>query len=219
MSERENDRLPSEAEVFRTMHDLLEGIAQIAENHGFKRGDDLQVWLARNLPASLSTEPMAKEGDWVLVPREPTTDMIAAAFPYEPDDRSPEAIVRDYRAMIAASPAPAQQEGAEFARAPMEVAERLRDRLNGHPGPCNLTQAQIYADMVLAETAVLAASPVAPSEEVTDAEVEAAARLISPNCMWDAGYVNGHIERRRDNARMKARAALLAALQTRSNQQ
>lgn len=35
--------------VFRSMHDLLEGIAQIAENHGFRRGDDLQVWLSQNL--------------------------------------------------------------------------------------------------------------------------------------------------------------------------
>jgi hypothetical protein len=41
--------LPSEAEVFRTMHVLLEGIAQIAENHGFERGDDLMVWLSKNL--------------------------------------------------------------------------------------------------------------------------------------------------------------------------
>lgn len=41
--------LPSEAEVFRAMHDLLEGIAQVAESHGFQRGDDLQVWLATNL--------------------------------------------------------------------------------------------------------------------------------------------------------------------------
>jgi hypothetical protein len=45
-----SDELPTEREVFRTMHDLLEGIAQIAENHGFERGDDLQVWLANNLP-------------------------------------------------------------------------------------------------------------------------------------------------------------------------
>lgn len=46
------NQLPSEAEVFRSMHDLLEGIAQTAENHGFVRGDDLQVWLSRNLPQS-----------------------------------------------------------------------------------------------------------------------------------------------------------------------
>jgi hypothetical protein len=43
--------------------------------------------------------------------------------------------------------------------------------------------------------------------------VERASRIISPNCMWDAGYVNDHIERRRDNAREKGRAALTAALE------
>lgn len=47
------DPIPSEAEVFRAMHDLLEGIAQIAENHGFRRGDDLQVWMAKNLRPAL----------------------------------------------------------------------------------------------------------------------------------------------------------------------
>lgn len=50
--------LPSEAEVFRTMHNLLEGIAQIAENHGFKRGDDLSVWLAKSLPSTTKGSPM-----------------------------------------------------------------------------------------------------------------------------------------------------------------
>lgn len=42
-------------------------------------------------------------------------------------------------------------------------------------------------------------------------QVEAAARIISPNCLWSAGYVNQHVERRRNNARAKARAALTAA--------
>lgn len=50
--------MPSEAEVFGAMHDLLEGIAQIAENHGFNRGDDLQVWLARNLRRCAVTDEM-----------------------------------------------------------------------------------------------------------------------------------------------------------------
>jgi hypothetical protein len=53
-----NEHLPSETELFRAMRDLLEGIAQIAENHGFKRGDDLQVWLARNLRRCAMTDEM-----------------------------------------------------------------------------------------------------------------------------------------------------------------
>ena len=47
--QRAMDEMTSETELFRTMRDLLEGIAQIAENHGFKRGDDLQVWLSKAL--------------------------------------------------------------------------------------------------------------------------------------------------------------------------
>jgi hypothetical protein len=53
----------------------------------------------------------------------------------------------------------------------------------------------------------------APPLAVTEEMVERASRIISPNCMWDAGYVNDHIERRRDNAREKGRAALTAALE------
>lgn len=56
------------------------------------------------------------------------------------------------------------------------------------------------------------ASP--PKAEITEEMVERAAQIISPHCMWDAGYVNDHIERRRDNARNKARASLTAALST-----
>jgi hypothetical protein len=47
--------------------------------------------------------------------------------------------------------------------------------------------------------------------EITDEMVERAARIISPNCMWDA-EINRHLERRKDNARAKARKALEAAL-------
>jgi hypothetical protein len=39
-----------------------------------------------------------------------------------------------------------------------------------------------------------------------DEIIEAAARILSPNCMWDEGYVNAHQERRREIARTKARA-------------
>lgn len=50
-----------------------------------------------------------------------------------------------------------------------------------------------------------------PVNEPAEWQVEAAARIISPNCMWDAGYVNSHIERRREHARSKARLSLRAA--------
>ena len=57
--QRAMDEMTSETELFRTMRDLLEGIAQIAENHGFKRGDDLQVWLSKALRRSGGVEVKA----------------------------------------------------------------------------------------------------------------------------------------------------------------
>lgn len=51
-------------------------------------------------------------------------------------------------------------------------------------------------------------------DRVTDEMVEAAAHIVSPNCHWDTGYINAHVERRRENARSKARDALTAALCT-----
>ncbi len=59
--------------------------------------------------------------------------------------------------------------------APMGVAERLRDALNSHPGPYNLTQAQMYANMVWREAL---ASP-SVEQGVTDEQVERAAKAIA----------------------------------------
>jgi hypothetical protein len=44
--------------------------------------------------------------------------------------------------------------------------------------------------------------------------IEAAARILSPNCMWDEGYVNAHQERRRERARVKAREIASLILET-----
>lgn len=60
------EEIPSEAEVFRKLHDLLEGIVQIGENHGFKRGDDFQVWLAQSLRALSAPEPVALPHDRLI---------------------------------------------------------------------------------------------------------------------------------------------------------
>jgi hypothetical protein len=47
-----------------------------------------------------------------------------------------------------------------------------------------------------------------PASEAFVVMVDMVAQVISPNCHWGAGYINKHVERRRENARAKAREVM-----------